>query len=122
MYFSAKTLKYFNIKLKNGNHLWLNRALLPQGGVSSETGSTGRRWLKIGAQIVKTDASCSNCHKDKLIRVSGLTLNDIKLTAYLDGKNNLYKKEKYCLRIWDRGPTVLNMSKDVGGNYCNGKW
>ncbi|MEK7478447.1 MAG: aminoacetone oxidase family FAD-binding enzyme [Patescibacteria group bacterium] len=106
---------------KNRETFLAKSCVIATGGVSHpETGSMGEgfNWLKkLGHKIIKTDASLVPIAvKDKWIKeLSGLTLNDIKLTAYLDGKKQFIQKGKILFTHFGiSGPTVLNMSKDVG--------
>jgi len=111
----------FAVQLKNKEVFAARSCVVATGGVSHpETGSTGDgfNWLKkLGHKIVKTDASLVPIAvKDKWIKeLLGLTLNDIKLTAYLEGKKEFIQKGKILFTHFGiSGPTVLNMSKDVG--------
>jgi len=111
----------FAVQLKNKEVFAGRSCVVATGGVSHpETGSTGDGfiWLKkLGHKIVKTDASLVPIAvKDKWIKeLSGLTLNDIKLTAYLDGKKQFIQKGKILFTHFGiSGPTVLNISKDIG--------
>lgn len=111
----------FAVQLKNKEVFAAKSCVVATGGVSHpETGSTGEgfNWLKkLGHKIVKTDASLVPIAvKDRWIKeLSGLTLNDIKLTVYLDGEKQFIQKGKILFTHFGiSGPTVLNMSKDVG--------
>ncbi len=116
-----KENKIFTIQLKNDEVFMAKSCVVATGGVSHpETGSTGEGfdWLKkLGHKIIKTDASLVPIAvKDKWIKdLSGLTLNDIKLTVFLDNKKQFIKKGKILFTHFGvSGPTVLNMSKDIG--------
>ena len=96
-----KDNKIFTINVGKNRETFLAKScVIATGGVSHpETGSTGEgfNWLKkLGHKIIKTDASLVPIAvKDKWIKeLSGLTLNDIKLTAYLDGKKQFIQKGK----------------------------
>jgi len=111
----------FAVQLKNKEVFAARSCVVATGGVSHpETGSTGDGfvWLKkLGHKIVKTDASLVPIAvKDKWVKeLSGLTLNDIKLTVYLDGKKQFIQKGKILFTHFGiSGPTVLNISKDIG--------
>jgi len=116
-----KETNLFNVQLKNGESFSAKSCVVATGGVSHpETGSTGDgfNWLKkLGHKIIKTDASLVPLAvKDKWIKeLSGLTLNDIKLTVFLDNKKQFIQKGKILFTHFGiSGPTVLNMSKDIG--------
>ncbi len=91
------------------------------GGTSRPlTGSTGDgfRWLKrLGHTIVKNDLALvpirlKNAWVKKL---AGVVLNNIKLTTYESGvRQEVYKGKILFTHVGISGPTVLNMSRDVG--------
>jgi hypothetical protein len=117
----SKETNLFNVQLKNGELFSAKSCVVATGGVSHpETGSTGDgfNWLKkLGHKIIKTDSSLVPIAvKDKWIKeLSGLTLNDIKLTVFLDSKKQFIQKGKILFTHFGiSGPTVLNMSKDIG--------
>jgi len=116
-----KETDLFNIQLKNGEVFLAKACIVATGGVSHpETGSTGDGfdWLKkMGHKIIKTDVSLVPIAiKDKWVKdLAGLTLNDIKLTIFLDDKKQFIQKGKILFTHFGiSGPTVLNMSKDIG--------
>ncbi|MCL5017512.1 MAG: NAD(P)/FAD-dependent oxidoreductase [Patescibacteria group bacterium] len=116
-----KENKIFTVQLKNGEVFNARSCVVATGGISHpETGSSGEGfdWLeKMGHKIIKTDASLVPVAiKDGWVKkVAGLTLNDIKLTVFLDGKKQFIQKGKILFTHFGiSGPTVLNMSKDIG--------
>jgi predicted Rossmann fold flavoprotein len=91
------------------------------GGTSRpETGSTGEgfRWLKkLGHTIHESDASLVPIAlKDSWVKkVAGVTLQDIKLTVLKNGvKEAVHKGKLLFTHVGISGPTVLNMSREVG--------
>jgi hypothetical protein len=79
-------------------------------------------WLKkLGHTIAESDAALVPIAlTDAWVKkVSGLTLTDIKLTTYQNHEDKIAKQESYKGKLLFThfgisGPTVLNMSKDVG--------
>ncbi len=113
------------IRTKSGNTFDATSCILATGGTSRpETGSTGEgfNWLKkLGHTISVDDAALVPIalHDSWVKKVSGLTLTDIKLTTYQSHNETLVKQESYKGKVLFThfgisGPTVLNMSKDVG--------
>jgi predicted Rossmann fold flavoprotein len=95
--------------------------ILATGGTSRpETGSTGDgfKWLKeIGHNVIDPVPSLVPiATKDIWIkRLSGVSLNDIKLTITQNGEKQDVKKGRILFtHVGVSGPTILNMSKDVG--------
>lgn len=111
----------FVITTKSGNKIYAKTVILATGGTSRpETGSTGDgfKWLKkLGHTIIENDfalvpIALSDTWTKKL---SGVTLTDIKLTTFQnDKKQESYKGKLLFTHVGISGPTVLNMSKDVG--------
>ncbi|MHB9019993.1 MAG: BaiN/RdsA family NAD(P)/FAD-dependent oxidoreductase [Minisyncoccota bacterium] len=117
-----------SIQLKNKEVFAVRSCIISTGGVSHpETGSTGDGfvWLKkVGHKIIKTDSSLVPIAvKDKWVKeLSGLTLNDIKFTVFLDNKKQFIKKGKILFTHFGiSGPTVLNMSKEIGDMLSYGE-
>ena len=113
--------EYITIQLKDGKTLTARSCVVATGGVSHpETGSTGEGFLwlkKLGHKIIKNDfALVPIAVKDSWIKkLSGVTLSDIKLTIFQDGKKHGVKKGKILFTHFGiSGPMVLNMSKDIG--------
>lgn len=98
-----------------------HRCIVATGGTSRpETGSTGDGfvWLKkLGHTIVENDvALVPIALKDSWTKkIAGVTLTDIKLTTFADGiKQKAYKGKLLFTHVGISGPTVLNMSRDIG--------
>lgn len=95
--------------------------ILATGGTSRpETGSTGEgfRWLKkLGHTIHKSDASLVPIAlQDAWVkRLAGMSIQGIRLTTYQDGKRQKsYQGKILFTHVGISGPTVLNMSREVG--------
>ncbi|MDQ5954333.1 MAG: hypothetical protein QG583_261 [Patescibacteria group bacterium] len=109
------------IKTKSGNDIYTKSCILATGGLSRpETGSTGEGfvWLKKLGHAVKEDtgALVPITLSDVWVKkISGLTLPEIKLTTFQNNqKQESYKGKLLFTHTGISGPTVLNMSKDVG--------
>lgn len=109
------------INLKNGKKVLAKKVILATGGKSRpETGSTGEGfdWLKkLGHNIIASnEALVPIALKDTWVKdLSGVTLQDIKLTTYQNGAKQQVSKGKLLFTHFGiSGPTVLNMSSDVG--------
>jgi hypothetical protein len=109
------------IRTKSGNDVYAKKCILATGGTSRpETGSSGEgfQWLKkLGHTVVESDAALVPVAlTDAWVKkISGLTLPDIKLTTYQNGqKQEAYKGKVLFTHFGISGPTVLNMSKDIG--------
>lgn len=109
------------IHTKSGNDIHAKSCVLATGGTSRpETGSTGEGfvWLKkLGHTIVDNDvALVPVALTDTWIKkLSGVTLPEIKLTTYQNNqKQEAYKGKLLFTHFGISGPTVLNMSKDIG--------
>lgn len=95
--------------------------IIATGGTSRpETGSTGDAytWLqKIGHTVVLPAPSLVPVAlKDTWVpKLAGVSLPDIKITAFQNEKKHFSAKGKILFtHIGISGPTVLNMSKDIG--------
>lgn len=116
-----KKTKNFCIKLKNGEELVAKKCILATGGTSHpETGSTGEGfvWLKkLGHKVASNDVALVPIKlKDFWTKkLSGITLSDIKLTVFQNGEKRGVEKGKLLFTHFGiSGPTVLNMSKEIG--------
>ena len=117
----SKTDGTFTVLTKSGNKIAGTAIILATGGTSRpETGSTGEgfQWLKkLGHTVVENDMALvpialTDTWTKKL---SGVTLEDIKLTTYQNNKSQeSYKGKLLFTHVGISGPTVLNMSRDVG--------
>ncbi|MEK7522249.1 MAG: NAD(P)/FAD-dependent oxidoreductase [Patescibacteria group bacterium] len=113
--------KNFSLKLKDKTEIMAKSCIIATGGISRpETGSTGEgfNWLKkLGHTIIDNDfALVPIALKDEWAKkLSGLTLKDIKLTIFKNGHKYLAQKGKLLFTHFGiSGPTVLDMSKDIG--------
>jgi predicted Rossmann fold flavoprotein len=95
--------------------------ILATGGTSHpETGSTGDAfiWLRdMGHNVTEPKASLVplRCNDVWIKKLQGLTLQDIKLNLFVDDKKVISKKGKILFTHFGiSGPTVLNMSKEIG--------
>jgi hypothetical protein len=109
------------IKLKNKEKIFAKKIILATGGTSRpETGSTGDgfAWLKeIGHTIIPSDDALVPLSIDDswVKELSGVTLQNIKLTTFQNNQKQQSHKGKLLFTHFGiSGPTVLNMSKDVG--------
>lgn len=118
--FDKKTKNIF-IKLKKGKEIIARNCVLATGGASHpETGSTGEgfMWLKkLGHKIIENDVALVPLKlKDFWTKkLSGVTLSEIKLTVFQNGEKRGVQKGKLLFtHLGISGPTVLNMSREVG--------
>jgi predicted Rossmann fold flavoprotein len=107
--------------IKSKNIIRARSFILATGGVSRpETGSTGDgyKWLKkIGHTVIEpTPSLVPLAAKDPWIkRLAGVSLTDIKITTFQNGQKQDSKKGKILFtHVGVSGPTILNMSKDIG--------
>lgn len=98
-----------------------NKCVVSTGGVSRpETGSTGEgfQWLKdLGHEVKENDlALVPIALTDRFVsRVSGVTLDDVKVSVLADTKKMDTKRGKILFtHVGLSGPTILNMSSYVG--------
>ncbi len=107
---------------KNSGEVVRGRSIvIATGGTSRpETGSTGDgyAWLKkIGHTIVEpTPSLVPIVVKDKWIsRVAGVGLKDAKITTFQNNKKQEVSRGKILFtHVGLSGPTILNMSRDIG--------
>ncbi len=109
------------ITLDNKSEIRARSCVVATGGTSRpETGSTGEgfKWLKkLGHTIIQNDvALVPIALKDAWTKkLAGITLKDIKFTTFKNGeKQKAYKGKLLFTHVGISGPTVLNMSRDVG--------
>lgn len=109
------------IQLKSKKILKGKSVIIATGGTSRpETGSTGDAytWLKkIGhTVVVPTPSLVPVALKDMWVKkLAGVTLTDIKITVFQNEKKHFVSKGKILFtHVGISGPTVLNMSKDIG--------
>ena len=113
--------KIVAINLRDKKVIKARSFVLATGGKSHpETGSTGDgfNWLKeIGHNIIEPTASLVPIKiKEAWVHtLSGVSLENIKLTTYLNNKPQSRVKGKILFTHFGlSGPTILNMSKDIG--------
>ncbi len=113
--------KITGVVLKNKKHILARSVIIATGGTSRpETGSTGDAyaWLKkIGHTVIEpTPSLVPLATKDAWTkRLAGVSLSDIKLTIFQnDAKQDVKKGKILFTHVGVSGPTVLNMSKDIG--------
>lgn len=113
--------KINSVKLKNGEKIFAKKFILAVGGTSRpETGSTGDgfSWLKdLGHNVIASDnALVPITISDKWVKdLSGVTLQNIKLTTFQNNqKQEIHRGKLLFTHFGLSGPTILNMSKDIG--------
>lgn len=113
--------KIFTVKLKDKTEIQALSCIVATGGISHpETGSTGEgfSWLKkFGHTVIDNDfALVPIALKDAWAKkLGGVTLQNIKLTAFQKGEKQAVAKGKLLFTHFGiSGPTVLNMSKEIG--------
>lgn len=109
------------IRGKNKKEIITKACIVATGGTSRpETGSTGEgfKWLKkLGHTVIENDfalvpVALSDTWTKKL---GGVTLSDIKLTTFQNKVKQASMKGKLLFTHFGiSGPTVLNMSKEIG--------
>lgn len=117
----SKSLDQFVINLSDKSLIYTRVCILATGGTSRpETGSTGEGFLwltKLGHTVIQNSvALVPIVLKDGWVKkLAGVTLKDIKLTTYKNGtKQKVYKGKLLFTHVGISGPTVLNMSREVG--------
>ncbi|MDO8655443.1 MAG: aminoacetone oxidase family FAD-binding enzyme [bacterium] len=113
--------KQMVIRLKDRTEMRAKSCILATGGISHpETGSTGEGfvWLKkLGHTIIDNDfALVPVALKDAWAKkLGGVTLQNIKLTMLQNGQKQGMQQGKLLFTHFGiSGPTVLNMSKEIG--------
>ena len=109
------------ITLAGASKIRAHSCILATGGTSHpETGSTGEGfgWLKkLGHTVIKNDAALVPIalRNPWVKKLAGVALTDIKLTTFKNGvKQKIYKGKVLFTHVGISGPTVLNMSREVG--------
>jgi len=115
------TKEILAVKFFNGETINAKNFILATGGTSHpETGSTGDgyAWLKeIGHKVVLPEPSLVPIAiKDEWVKsLSGITLDEVKLTVIQNREKQFSRKGRILFTHFGiSGPTVINMSKDVG--------
>jgi len=113
--------KVIGVTLKNKKVIRAHSIIIATGGTSRpETGSTGDAyaWLKkIGHKVIEPEPSLVPLKVKNAWakRLAGVSLTDIKLTLFQNGVKQDTKKGKILFtHVGVSGPTILNMSKDIG--------
>ncbi len=108
------------IRMKNKTIVRAATYIIATGGKSRpKTGSTGEgfQWLKkIGHTIIEPDPALVpvKIHETWVHKLSGLTLKDVKLTAFQNQKKQVSNKGSMIFTHFGiSGPLVLNMSRDI---------
>ena len=117
----AHPLMIKGVKIKGGKIIKAKSFVVATGGKSRpETGSTGEGfdWLKkLGHVVVEPSSALVPValKDDWAKKLSGLALQDIKLTLFQNNEKQDSKLGKILFtHVGVSGPTVLNMSRDIG--------
>jgi predicted Rossmann fold flavoprotein len=109
------------VVLSSNARIHAKSCIVATGGTSRpETGSTGEgfAWLRALGHTVRDNNAALvplALHDEWAHTIAGVSLQDIKLTVYQDGtKQGMQKGKLLFTHVGISGPTVLNMSKDVG--------
>ncbi len=120
--------KRFLITLQDKQKIRSRTCIMATGGTSRpETGSTGEgfRYLKrLGHRIGGHDMTLVpiTLSDPWIAHVAGVTLPDVKLTTIATGtKKKVYRGKLLFTHVGISGPTVLNMSRDVGALLASGE-
>ena len=110
-----------SVRLANGEITQAKAFVLATGGKSRpETGSTGDGfvWLKnLGHKVIPPNPSLVPVAiKDAWVKeLSGVVLPMVKITVFQNNKKQVSKKGRILFTHFGlSGPTILNMSKDIG--------
>ena len=109
------------VKLANGKKVRAKAFVLATGGKSHrETGSTGEgfAWLRaLGHQVIEPSAALVPVaiREAWVKKLSGVSLDQAKLTILIDGVKQKAKKGKILFTHFGlSGPLVLNLSREIG--------
>jgi predicted Rossmann fold flavoprotein len=109
------------IRLGGGKKIQARTCIMATGGTAHpETGSSGEglEWLKrLGHSVTASkEALVPIALQDDWVKgVIGLTLQEIKMTVFLDGrKRGVQRGDLLFTHFGVSGPTVLNMSREIG--------
>lgn len=110
-----------SVRLANGEIIQAKSFVLATGGKSRpETGSTGDGfvWLKnLGHKVIPPNPSLVPVAiKDAWVKeLSGVVLPMVKITVFQNNRKQVSKKGRILFTHFGlSGPTILNMSKDIG--------
>lgn len=111
----------FLVETKDGSVYKSTKCIVSTGGISRpETGSTGEgfQWLqKLGHSIRENDFALVpiSLTDTWVSRVSGITLDDVKVTIYADAvKKDSVRGKILFTHVGLSGPTILNISSRIG--------
>ncbi len=120
-FITEKDNRISGVKVKGGEIIKAKAFILATGGISRpETGSTGDgfHWLaSLGHKVMPTNMALVPISiKDKWIKkIQGISLTNIKLTTFQNNQKQESVKGKILFTHFGvSGPTVLNMSKEIG--------
>lgn len=109
------------VQLRNKKQILGKKVIIATGGTSRpETGSTGDgyRWLKkIGHSVSEPTASLVPIALSDpwISRLAGMSMDQVKLTIWQNETKQSQQKGKILFtHIGLSGPTILNMSKEIG--------
>ncbi len=113
------------VRLKTNKAIKGRSIILATGGISRpETGSTGDgyKWLKrIGHKVIDPEASLVPIAlKDAWVsKLAGKSISDVKISIFQNGvrqdvNKKLQKGKILFTHVGVSGPTILNMSRDIG--------
>ncbi len=116
-----ETLKQFSITLADKKIINAHKCIVATGGTSRpETGSTGEgfKWFKdLGHTVIENDVALVpiTLKNEWAKKLAGITLADVKLIIYKgQEKQNTHRGKMLFTHVGISGPTVLNMSREVG--------
>ncbi len=119
---------WINFRLGGGKKIRARTCIIATGGTACpQTGSSGEglTWLSgIGHTVTTSkEALVPVTLKDEWVsRVAGVTLKDVKLTLFLDGrKRGAQRGDLLFTHFGVSGPMVLNMSNEIGELRQGGK-
>ncbi len=119
--FTKNNNQIVSVVLKNKETIFAKSFVLATGGKSRpETGSTGDGflWLKeIGHNIIEPSASLVPIKtKDTWVKkLQGVSLDNVKITVFQNNQKQNTKKGKILFTHFGlSGPTILNLSHDIG--------
>jgi predicted Rossmann fold flavoprotein len=120
--------KIVSIILKDGEEIKGKNFVLATGGKSHpETGSTGDglKWLKeIGHKVADADPSLVpiKVKESWIHELAGITLENVGISVWQNGMKVLGKKGRILFtHVGLSGPTIINMSKNIGDLLKNGE-
>ncbi|MDQ5969381.1 MAG: hypothetical protein QG579_538 [Patescibacteria group bacterium] len=119
--FTKNNNQIVSVVLKNKETIFAKSFILATGGKSRpETGSTGDGflWLKeIGHNIIEPSASLVpiKTKNDWVKKLQGVSLDNVKITVFQNNQKQNTKKGKMLFTHFGlSGPTILNLSHDIG--------